>query len=124
MNFNLKESQEELGQIHEAAMKLVTDSEARNEKTMPSEINAQFDDLMAKHTELEKDIKRKLDIQSQASDTVTRVEEKAEKLVKSVDEFNEDVAMKRSLLNSYIKGTPLTEAQLRAQKKYKTKLLT
>ena len=85
MNFNLKESQEELGRLHDAALKLVADSEARGEKTMPAEINAKFDELMEKHGELEKDIQRKLDVSKISNSQIEKVEEKAERLVKSVD---------------------------------------
>ena len=115
MNFNLKKSQEELGAIYDAAMKLVTDSEARGEKTMGSETNAKFDELMASHGEFEKDIQRKLDLSKITNSQVEKVEEKAERLVKSVDEIIADSAMKRSIFNSYLKGQPLTDAQLRAQ---------
>ena len=111
MNFNLKKSQEELGLIHDAAMKLVSDSEARGEKTMPAEIAAKFDDLMTEHGELEKDVQRKLDISKISAQSVEKIEQKAEKLVKSVDEINNDIAMQRSLFNSYLKNTELTPEQ-------------
>jgi HK97 family phage major capsid protein len=111
MNFNLKKSQEELGLIHDAAMKLVTDSEARGEKTMPAEINAKFDELMSQHGELEKDIQRKLDLQKVSAEQDQRNGVIAEHLVKSIDEFQEDVKMQRSLLNSYLKGVKFTPEQ-------------
>jgi HK97 family phage major capsid protein len=111
MNFNLKESQEELGRLHDAALKLVADSEARGEKTMPAEINAKFDELMEKHGELEKDIQRKLDVSKISNSQIEKVEEKAERLVKSVDELNDEARQFRGVYDSWLRNKELTPEQ-------------
>jgi HK97 family phage major capsid protein len=120
MNFNLKESQEEMGRLIDAAQKLVADSEARGEKTMPAEINAKFDELMDEHGKLEKDVQRKLDISKITNSQVEKVEEKAERLVKSVGELQDDAVMARSIFDSWLRKKPLTEAQREYQVRAQT----
>lgn len=103
MDFNVKKDQDELGRLHDAATKLVEDASTAG-RNMDTDENARFDDLIAKHTELEKAVARKLKLQGIKSDEVVKIEELAERSGKSADETHNQKEQSRKALASYLRG--------------------
>ncbi len=103
MDFNVKKDQDELGRLHDAATKLVEDASAAG-RNMDTDENARFDELIAKHGELEKAVARKLKLQGIKSDEVEKIEELAERSGKSADETYNQKELSRNALASYLRG--------------------
>lgn len=102
MDDNLKPLYEEKGKIYEEVTSIMEGAKAEN-RDMDADEDAKVDALIDKHTKKGEDIKRAQAVNEMASDKVEKIEEKADRAGKSVDQLDSERKESRRLLNQYLK---------------------
>jgi HK97 family phage major capsid protein len=103
MNINVKKDQQKLGELHDAMTKIVGDAESAG-RNMSADENAKFDSLMEEHTNLEKEVERKMKLQGITKQDVEKVEELAERKGESVDQVRDYKEASKGAYLSYLRN--------------------
>jgi HK97 family phage major capsid protein len=101
---NKKEIKEELGRLYDCAQKVVSDSEARGEKTMNADDNARFEGFISEHTELEKKLGQLERLEGINKQEVENVEQIAERKGETADQVRDFKEASRTAFESYLRG--------------------
>lgn len=117
MNYNNKAELEKAAEAVENMRAIADLCISENNREMTADEERQFDEYSKDQHKWEAAAERKTTLNKVTSQEVEKVEEKAEKLVKSVGEIVNNEAQTRELMNRWLKGTLTNEdkIQFRAQ---------